>query len=77
MKKSIVQFVLPFFVGGALLCAGCSSEEKPAGGTAEQMGREIDKAVQEAGKQMQEMKDEAGKKLEEAGEAMQKGQGGH
>ena len=77
MKKSIVHFVLPVFVGGALLCAGCSSEEKPAGGTAEQIGREIDKAVQDAGKEMQEMKDEAGKKLEEAGEAMQGGHEGH
>ena len=77
MKKYLVQFVLPVFVGGALLCAGCSSEEKPAGGTAEQMGREIDKAVQEAGKQVQEMKEEAGKKLEEAGEAMQGEHGGH
>lgn len=77
MKKYIVQLVLPVFMSGAVLCAGCNSEEKPAGGTAEQMGREIDKAVQEAGKQMQEMKEEAGKKMEEAGKAMQGEHGGH
>lgn len=72
MKRNACKFVAPILFVAFAFCAGCSQEESPSStGPAEQIGREIDKAAQEAGKAMQEMQKELGKKMEEAGEKMQ------
>ena len=72
MKQNTFKLVAPILFAAFILCVGCSQEESPSStGTAEQIGREIDKAAQEAGKAMQEMQKELGKKMEEAGEKMQ------
>jgi len=72
MNQHVFKFVAPLLFTGLVFCAGCSQDESPTStGPAEQIGREIDKAAQEAGKAMQEMQNELGKKMEEAGEKMQ------
>lgn len=73
MKRDSFQLVASsLLVATLIFFAGCSQEESPTStGPAEQIGREIDKAAQEAGKAMQEMQKELGKKMEEAGEKMQ------
>ncbi|MEW6296502.1 MAG: hypothetical protein AB1671_02015 [Thermodesulfobacteriota bacterium] len=63
--------------GGLVLCLltrSCGNREEPpaAPGPAEQLGREIDKAMQGAARRAEEMQKELGEKLEQAGKEMQK-----
>lgn len=62
--------------GGLVLCllaSGCGNREDPpaAPGPAEQLGREIDKAVQGAAQRAEDMQKELGEKLEQAGKGME------
>ena len=70
MKLDVYKLAAPPLFATLLFFAGCSQDE-PGTGPAEQVGREIDKAAQEAGKAMREMQEKLGQKMEEAGEAMQ------
>ena len=72
MKKNWTWLVAILLLAAFPLFAGCEQKEEPGPGAAEQIGREIDKAVREANKQTQEMKKKLGEELEQAGRGMQK-----
>jgi hypothetical protein len=72
MKKNLTWLTMTLLLAALPLLAGCEQKEESGPGPAEQVGRQIDKAVREASRQTQEMKKRVGEELEQAGKAMQK-----
>lgn len=77
MKKSITRSAAIALLVALPLYGGCSgTEEPPTAGPAEQMGREIDKAIDKTilggVKQAQEAREKIEEKAEEANEALKK-----
>lgn len=71
MKKIRTAGVGIFLFVFCALTISCENREEPSTGPAEQLGREIDKAMEGAAQRAEEVQERLGKQLEQAGEEMQ------